>query len=83
MATAHQFAGEPMMPTLGLILMVVGIALMLSGWLFFRLPGVPFWTFAPIWRANEYLYLPGVALWIAGGIVELSGLLIFTLTRVT
>jgi hypothetical protein len=71
-----------MAPALALMLIVVGIAMMLSGWLFFRRPGVPFWTFAPIWRANEYLFPPGVALWIAGGIIFLGGTLLYSLLRV-
>ncbi len=49
------------------ILAVVGLAMTISGWLFFRRPGVEFWTLAPVWRANHYLYPRGVALWIIGG----------------
>jgi hypothetical protein len=70
-----------MTPTLGLILIVVGIAMMLAGWLFFRRPGVPFWIFAPIWRANEYLHPPGVALWIAGGVVSIGGMVLAAILR--
>ncbi|WP_454828427.1 hypothetical protein [Pseudoxanthomonas wuyuanensis] len=50
-----------------------GPALVLVGWLCFRLPGVPFWTFAPIWRANRYLSPVGVALWIVGLAAPLVG----------
>lgn len=52
-----------------------GPALVLFGWLFFRLPGVQFWTFAPIWRANHYLSPTGVVLWIAGLVAALVGVI--------
>jgi hypothetical protein len=54
------------MHTVALIVMLIGITLALLGWLFFRRPGVAFWSFPTIWRANEFLTPPGVALWIGG-----------------
>ena len=48
------------------VAMLVGIGMVLVGWLFFRRPGVPLWTaYAPVWRAGEYLTTPGVLLWLA------------------
>lgn len=53
---------------IGMALFISGIAQFLIGWLCFRHPGIPFWTFAPIWHASKYLLPAGVALW-AGGLV--------------
>ena len=50
--------------------------MVLLGWLLFRRPGVEFWTFAPVWRANQYLKLPGTALWVAGLLVGLAGVVL-------
>jgi len=44
-------------------LYVAGALNFFAAWLFFHLPGVSFWTIAPIWRANRYLQPAGVALW--------------------
>ncbi len=52
----------------------VGVLDLLTAWLFFRRPGVGFWTFAPIWRANRYLYPAGVALWVSSGTFMLVGI---------
>jgi ABC-type phosphate transport system permease subunit len=56
---------------------LIGIGMVLLGWMFFRKPGVAFWTFAPVWRANRYLKPPGAALWIAGSVVGLVGFVLF------
>jgi len=53
-----------------------GPALVLAGWLFFRLPGVRFWTFAPVWRANRYLSPVGVTLWIVGLVAPIVGVIV-------
>jgi hypothetical protein len=58
-------------------LMLIGIGMVLLGWLFFRRPGVGFLTVAPIWRANQYLKPLGAALWIAGCAVGLVGVVLF------
>jgi ABC-type phosphate transport system permease subunit len=58
------------------------IGMVLLGWLFFRRPGVGFWTFAPVWRANHYLKPPGAALWIAGCVVgPVGAVLLFVYGR--
>ncbi len=62
--------------TLGLILMLTGVGMVLLGWLLFRQPGVSFWTFAPVWRANQYLKPPGAVLWIVGLVVGLLGVVL-------
>lgn len=49
--------------TLAIILMVLGILTGFAGSAFFRKPGVSFWVTTPVWRAQRYLYMPGVALW--------------------
>jgi hypothetical protein len=66
---------------LGLIAFLVGIGMALAGWLFFRRPGVAFWTFAPVWRAKAFLWPLGAALWVAGCVVGLGGLAVFWLLR--
>jgi hypothetical protein len=49
------------------VLLVIGFALVVVSWLFFRRPGVPIWReFPPWWRAGEYLTLPGVVLRFGG-----------------
>jgi len=51
-----------------------GMLEVLAAWLFFRRPGVSFWTFAPIWRAGRHLYPAGVALWVSSSIFMLVGI---------
>jgi hypothetical protein len=65
----------------GITVELVGIGLVLLGWLFFRRPGVGFWTLAPVWRANRYLKPPGAALWVAGCAVALAGVALFLAYR--
>ena len=60
----------------GMIMTPIGLGMVLVGWLFFRKPGVGLWTFAPVWRANQYLEPPGAALWIAGCVVGFVGLVL-------
>jgi hypothetical protein len=60
----------------GLIVELIGIGMVLLGWLLFRRPGVAFVTFAPIWRAGQYLRPPGVALWILGLLVAWVGIVL-------
>ena len=55
---------------------LVGLGMVLLGWLFFRRPGVGFWKAAPVWRANQYLKPPGAALWIGGCVVGLVGIVL-------
>jgi hypothetical protein len=62
-----------MFSTPGLIVELVGIGIVLLGWLLFRRPGVAFLTYGPIWRAGEYLRPPGVALWVLGLLVAWVG----------
>ncbi|PJK02744.1 hypothetical protein CO612_10070 [Lysobacteraceae bacterium NML71-0210] len=45
------------------ILTILGVLTGLAGSAFFRKPGVSFWVTVPLWRAQRYLYAPGVALW--------------------
>lgn len=54
-------------------LFFIGAAIAVSAtvlaWTFFRKPGVEFLTFAPVWRANQYLSPVGAALWMSGCIL--------------
>jgi hypothetical protein len=61
-------------------LAIVGGIMPIVGWGFYRRPDVPFWTYAPVWRANDYLYPTGSFLWKAGiTIAAISGMLFFLL----
>lgn len=51
------------MLVLGFVLFAMGSVALFTGFGFFRKPGVRFWSVAPIWRASEYLYTPGIMLW--------------------
>lgn len=53
-----------------------GVLNLLFAWLFFRRPGVSFWTCAPVWRANRYLYPAGVALWVTSCTFMLAGVVL-------
>ncbi len=57
--------------------MLLALCFLMStiAWLFFRLPNIPFWSFAPIERANQYLRPFGVALWIGGMCIGVAGLM--------
>jgi hypothetical protein len=44
----------------------VGVGATLVAWGFFRKPGVPFFTLAPLWRAKQHLNSVGAALWLYG-----------------
>lgn len=57
----------------GFAFAIAGLAQVLVGWLFYRLPGVSFWTFAPVWRAGNYLSPVGVALWVGGMVLAWVG----------
>jgi len=50
-----------------------GFVQILLGFIFFRQPGVPFWTAKPIWRANQTLTPAGVALWVGGAVLIFMG----------
>jgi hypothetical protein len=65
----------------GLLVESVAIADVVLAWLLFRRPGVAFFTFAPIWRANRYLTTPGVVLWIMGLLTACVGFLMIVLAR--
>src|SRR5437762_431144 len=54
---------KPMLPSPGLLVWLVGVGMMVMGWLLFRRPGVAFWTWAAIWEGHNYLKPPGVMLW--------------------
>jgi hypothetical protein len=60
---------------IGIGIGLLGLIMVLVGWMFFRRPGVAFspWKFAPVWRANRYLKPPGATLWIAGSVFGLVG----------
>ena len=42
--------------------------------LFHRQPGVKFWFFGPVWRANEYVTPTGAKLWAGGILVVFTGM---------
>ena len=54
------------MPVSVACLMLVCIATMFVGWIFYHRPGIRLWTIADIRRANEFLYPTGAWLWIVG-----------------
>jgi hypothetical protein len=68
-------------PLRDLALALGGLAQVVVGWLFFRLPGVAFWTFAAVWRAGNYLSAVGVALWVGGLTIASVGIVIELLTN--
>jgi hypothetical protein len=68
-----KFGDRSSMYATAMTIMLIGLGMVLIGWLFFRKPGVAFWTFAPVWRASKYLKPLGAALWIAGCMVGLIG----------
>lgn len=43
------------------------------GWLFFRQPGVRFWSTIPIWRHANVLTPIGSSLWIGGSVLTIVG----------
>ena len=54
---------------------LLGIAVSLISWTWFRHPGQSLWFYGLVWRASEYLNKTGARLWVIGSIVSLSGLL--------
>jgi hypothetical protein len=67
----------------GVALVLVGVGVEMLGWLCFRKPGVPFWTFAPVWEVGKYLQPIGVALYIGGGPLGLIGAILLLLYYLT
>jgi hypothetical protein len=61
--------------TIGIGLMIAGLTMAFSGFLFFRHPGVRFLFFGPVWRASQFVKPPGVALWVGGMVVGGVGIL--------
>ena len=57
----------------GQVLVIVGLIVSVVAFLFFRLPGVPFFFMGPIWRARRYLTPAGVTLWASGAVLSLVG----------
>jgi hypothetical protein len=59
-------------------LLLIGAAINVSAtftaWAGFRKPGVPFWTCAPVWQANQYLAPAGAAIWIGGCIIGVASM---------
>ncbi len=64
------------MKTLGLVLILAGLACELSAYLFFRKPGVTVWqaTTCWFWESPKHLSIPGVVCEIVGVIVIVIGL---------
>jgi hypothetical protein len=59
----------------------IGLGVGALGWIFFRRPGVAFWTSrATVWRANRYLKPPGATLSIAGSVVGLVGAVLWVVS---
>ena len=56
---------------------LAGIGMVFLGWILFRRPGVAFWTFAPVWRANHYLKPLGAVLWVVGCVVGLVAIILY------
>jgi len=64
-------------------LAIVGGIMQVVGVSFYRRPGVSFWARMPVWRANDYLYPPGVFLVKAGlAIAAISGVVFFCVSGV-
>ena len=60
------------------ILIVFGIVVSTVGWILFRRPDVKYFTFpAPMWRAKEFLYTPGIVLWFGGTAIAVVGGLMY------
>lgn len=51
-----------------------GFVQIVLGWVFFRQPGIPFWTTHPVWRANQVVTPAGVALWVGGLVLMFVGI---------
>ena len=71
------------MYSVGMTLALVGLVQVFVGFIFFRQPGVPMMFFGPIWRASRYLTPPGVALWVAGQVIAIAGLVVWAVARAT
>ena len=59
----------PMSSVVWAVLLITGVVMPMVGWGFYRRPEVPFWTYAPVWRANDYLYPTGAFLWKAASTI--------------
>jgi hypothetical protein len=55
---------------------LASIIMMSAGWAFFREPGVPFWGFAPVWRASRYVRPAGAILWVGGALLGVPAALV-------
>ncbi len=51
----------------------LGVLVSLAAWIWFRLPGQPFWAAAPVWHAFSQLTPAGARLWIGGTLISLAG----------
>ena len=69
------------MYSIGMALILAGLAQVFAGFIFCRQPGVPMMFFGPIWRANQYLTSPGVALWVGGQAIGMVGLVFWIAAR--
>ncbi len=52
--------------TLGILLVVIGLVLPLTAWIFFRKEEYGFFTFAPFTDAHQYMRQPGGVMWWTG-----------------
>lgn len=59
---------------LAMAFIIAGVAMSLRAWSVHRKTGVAFLSFAPIWRAGEFLHPDGVRMWQRGARISLIGL---------
>ena len=62
------------------LLILLGVGVVFLAWSIFRKERVGMWTFAPIWKANDYLKPPGPLLWALGFIIAFIGIILFFFT---
>ncbi len=58
-----------------LFLILLGVAMSVVSWIWFRHPGQRFWFAGPVWQASKYLNPNGAKLWVTGSIMSLIGIL--------
>lgn len=62
---------------IGWIVMSLGLVSITLSWVSFRKEGVSFWSFVPIWKANDALNPPGPLIWYVGFVITLVGFALY------